>query len=88
MPNVEGMIIVGGGVCTGMIMQVYRDLAGCDINCTSHVEGWHLTLKVHFLHIRLSRACENPQVKTAWNLTQAKTTIFQMDSQSVMCKIT
>lgn len=42
------MIMVGGGAA-GMIMQVYRDLAGCAINCTSHVEGWHKTLKVRFL---------------------------------------
>ena len=29
-----------------MIMQVFRTLVGCSINTTSHVEGWHGTLKV------------------------------------------
>ena len=30
----------------GMIMQVLRTLIGCSINTTSHIEGYHITLKV------------------------------------------
>ncbi|CAL8463842.1 g3376 [Coccomyxa elongata] len=44
----------------GMIMQVYRDLAKCAINCTSHVEGWHMTLKFRFLSGR--RRLTNRQI--------------------------
>lgn len=29
-----------------LIMQIFRDIAGCGINCTSHIEGWHRALKV------------------------------------------
>jgi hypothetical protein len=29
-----------------MICQVFRTLARCAINTTSHIEGWHSTLKV------------------------------------------
>ena len=30
----------------GLVMQLFRDIDGCSINTTSHVEGWHSTLKV------------------------------------------
>lgn len=33
-------------VAPDMIMQIFRDIAGCAINTTSHIEGWHATLKV------------------------------------------
>ncbi|KAK9901081.1 hypothetical protein WJX75_002389 [Coccomyxa subellipsoidea] len=32
-----------------MVMQLFRDIAGCPINTTSHIEGWHSTLKGTFL---------------------------------------
>lgn len=27
-------------------MQLFRDIQNCSINTTSHIEGWHFTLKV------------------------------------------
>ncbi|BDA47435.1 hypothetical protein COCOBI_10-2830 [Coccomyxa sp. Obi] len=32
-----------------MVVQLFRDIAGCPINTTSHIEGWHSTLKLTFL---------------------------------------
>ncbi|KAK9903370.1 hypothetical protein WJX75_003957 [Coccomyxa subellipsoidea] len=33
-----------------MICQIFRRLKGCNINCTSHAEGYHSSLKANFLH--------------------------------------
>ncbi|CAL8465892.1 g5428 [Coccomyxa elongata] len=33
-----------------MICQILRRLKGCNINCTSHAEGYHSSLKANFLH--------------------------------------
>ncbi len=73
LPSIAGMTCVGAG----MIMQVYRDLAKCAINCTSHVEGWHMTLKVRFL-------CCQTRVK---NSVLATTTTFKLQYQIVLRKL-
>lgn len=40
-----------------LIMQILRDIAGCGINCTSHIEGWHRALKVHSIQPLPQKIC-------------------------------
>ena len=61
-------------VAPDMIMQIFRDIAGCPINTTSHIEGWHSTLKVS-RNLDASLPClgqihlqfkQHPLIRSAW----------------------
>ncbi len=42
----------------GRIVQIYRTIAGCTINTTSHIEGHHSSLKVGTFKCLLSECNE------------------------------
>ena len=60
--------------CADALVQIFWDLIGCPINTTSHIEGWHSTLKVYYaaLHPAWQKyLCDTHDVKDSRRLARA-----------------